>query len=219
MHNNVKWKLAQFLELNWWRFYFKDKSKEKYYSDKMKYLLRILKSLEYTLDDFTGKNILNAGCGPAGFFILLNEAKITAVDPLLNRYEKKIEFFNMSDYPNVKFESISVEDFQPEIKYEFIFCINMLDHVREPEKVIRVFKNVLADEGKVIVLVDTNKYKLLIKLMNVLPLNPLHPQQLTNEEYINLFKRNNLKPLSNFTFKKKLLYDYKAMIFIHQKKE
>ena len=76
-----RWKIAQFFEAWWWRNYLRGKSIPDYLEWKRQYWWAFLEKIELNVGPEA--NILDAGCGPAGIFILFPENKVTAVDPLL----------------------------------------------------------------------------------------------------------------------------------------
>ncbi len=78
--------------------------------------------------------ILDAGCGPAGIFLLFSENKTTAYDPLIDRYENDLPHFNKNMYPSVHFVKAGLEDFKSNDKYDTIFCMNAINHVHDIEK-------------------------------------------------------------------------------------
>ena len=71
----IKWKLAQFFELLWWRKYFLFKTKDSYYTWKKNYWQSLVSSLKTI--NITDKNtIADLGCGPAGIFILFDKNEV-----------------------------------------------------------------------------------------------------------------------------------------------
>ena len=65
-HTSSKWKLAQFLEIRWWRRYLSGKDEAAYREQKIDYWKRICAVLD--IDVPPGSQVLEAGCGPAGIF-------------------------------------------------------------------------------------------------------------------------------------------------------
>jgi len=183
-------------------------------SSKKIYLRRILQMLGLDVDTLKGKTVLNVGCGPAGMFILLNESNVTALDPLLDKYDQTLASFNKSDYPHTRFISRLVEEYSPTQKYDFIFAINMLDHVNNLTQTAMVLHSALkAEDGQLIVLVDSHRSRLLKLLMKIIPVNPLHPNSLSLEDYLKIFQNHNLTCTRQLIFAKKLFFDYQLLVF------
>ena len=140
----LRWKIAQWFEQRWWKNYLSNKNKEEYLVWKKRYWENILSKIPVEIKINSSKIICDAGCGPAGIFIALPDNKIIAVEPLILQYEKQTSFFKRSDYPNTTFIQSTIEEFQtrevlktaqilPE-KYDFVFCMNAINHVHEIEK-------------------------------------------------------------------------------------
>ena len=100
MPSTIKWKIAQKLELKWWQRYLKDKDVEEYISWKRNYWKGFLTDIDDGTLLLPGQRILDIGCGPAGLFIHLTDHDLTAVDPLLDRYEARLAHFSKASYPN-----------------------------------------------------------------------------------------------------------------------
>ena len=77
-------------------------------------------------------SVLDLGCGPAGIFIALTNNTVIGVDPLIEEYKKENLFFNWEDYPRAGFIKSTIEDFKPAMQYDFVFCMNAINHVRSP---------------------------------------------------------------------------------------
>ncbi|MFT5619638.1 MAG: 2-polyprenyl-3-methyl-5-hydroxy-6-metoxy-1,4-benzoquinol methylase, partial [Arenicella sp.] len=131
MSTSLKWKLAQFAEIRWWQNYLKSKSATDYKAYKTDYWKKFLNEIE---PDFSFKpedKILDAGCGPAGLFIILNQNETTAVDPLLGKYEENLSHFSKSNYPNVNFVESGLEGFVENEAFDHVFCLNCINHVAD----------------------------------------------------------------------------------------
>ena len=86
----LRWKIAQWFELRWWKNYLQAKNEGEYLSWKRNYWKEILKKVPEVLHYRT---VCDLGCGPAGVFIALPQNRVTAVDPLVEEYERQIPFF------------------------------------------------------------------------------------------------------------------------------
>ena len=122
---NKRWRIAQWFELRWWKNYLRGKNKQEYLAWKKNYWLNILEKIKNELNagsrngdpvkTVASKTVCDLGCGPAGIFIVFEENKVTAVDPLIDEYEKQTSFFAKSDYPNTTFINSTMEDFNPSV--------------------------------------------------------------------------------------------------------
>ncbi|MBK7150078.1 MAG: hypothetical protein IPH78_15060 [Bacteroidetes bacterium] len=108
-----RWKIAQWFELRWWKRYLKKKDKAQYLDWKRNYWQQLLKMVADVLVIHPDLKVCDLGCGPAGIFIALPDNSITAVDPLLEVYEKQTGFFLPADYPNTRFVCIRWKSLRP----------------------------------------------------------------------------------------------------------
>ncbi|MCB0662836.1 MAG: class I SAM-dependent methyltransferase, partial [Saprospiraceae bacterium] len=127
MSSTLKWRLAQYLELRWWQRYLRHKSVEDYLAWKNTYWQGFLEKM--AIHPEPDKTILDAGCGPAGIFIHFPNHPVTAIDPLLDQYEQNLPHFSKERYPNVTFHTTSLETYKSDQQYDYIFCINAINHV------------------------------------------------------------------------------------------
>lgn len=216
MSKNIFWRIAQFFEIRWWKNYLSAKEKEDYYSSKKKYWDDVFSMLSDTIDINQKDTILDAGSGPAGIFINFPQNKITAVDPLLDNYEKELNHFSKSDFKNVQFINSPLEEYKSDEKFDFIFCLNVINHVERIGVVIQNLAMSLKDGGKLIFSVDCHHNNLLQKLFSTLKFDVLHPVQLTSPGYKKLFsKQKSLKLKREFIYKNGKIFDY--VFFIYDK--
>ena len=91
---NLRWKIAQAAEIRWWQRYLKNKDTGDYATWKKAYWTKLLSEIGLSAllnPNTAAQKILDAGCGPAGIFMVLTpQHQLTALDPLLNDYEKKL---------------------------------------------------------------------------------------------------------------------------------
>ena len=76
---NFRWKIAQAAEMRWWKTYLKKKPVADYLQNKKAYWHRVLKLADVHIKD--SDLVLDAGCGPAGIFIILNNNTVDAIGP------------------------------------------------------------------------------------------------------------------------------------------
>lgn len=181
----LRWQLAQFLERRWWKRYLATQLPDEYLTEKRRYWQRVMKTLE--LEDITEERVLDAGCGPAGIFIHLPEsARITAVDPLLDRYAEDLAIFRPEDYPRVAFRCSPLETVSlPEASFEVIFCLNAINHVADRELVLNRLGQWMKPGGILVLTSDVHRFSLLRSVFRALPGDALHPHQHSAAEYRN----------------------------------
>jgi len=207
---NLRWKLAQALEIRWWRAYLKDKSPEAYLRQKADYWRRVLEAARF--EPAPGARILDAGCGPAGIFLVLDRQEVDAVDPLLEAYRAGLPHFEPSRYPYVRFFSQPLEEFRPAAPYDAIFCLNAINHVAGLAASLDVLAGALRPGGCLLLSVDTHKHVFLKKLFQWLPGDVLHPHQHSLGEYRRMLEERGLKVEREVRLKEGVVFDYYLMV-------
>ncbi len=205
----LRWKIAQAAEIRWWRQYLKGKSIPDYKHNKAQYWHRVLADLAPFLLPY-GK-ILDAGCGPAGIFMVLPDKEVKAIDPLLDQYEY-LPHFSKTDYPWVSFENISLESFSTNQKYDTIFCLNAINHVDDIQKSLDVLFQTIKPGGQLIISTDAHKYKWLKKIFQWLPGDILHPHQYDTKDYTQMLTSRGGNIIQTITSKPGNIFDY--IIFV-----
>lgn len=208
----LRWQIAQWLELRWWKRYLRVKSKPEYLGWKRNYWLNLLGFISNEVKVGASKSIADMGCGPAGIFIALQDNKVTAVDSLLNEYERHIPFFKQSDYPNTAFIQSSIEDFTSDKKFDVVFCMNAINHVSSIEKAFETLKNICAEDGVLVVSIDAHNYSGLRTIFNLLPGDILHPHQYTLKGYKKLLAKDGWKVSVPYLLKQEFLFNHYVLI-------
>ena len=205
---NLRWKIAQAAELRWWKNYLKNKTVDKYLQDKKAYWQRVLK--EIGTEWLPEQKILDAGCGPAGIFILSDDQnhRVDALDPLLNYYEKSLPHFNKIDYPKVHFFAQALENFEPATMYDTIFCLNAINHVADLTKSLQQLHKILAPNGQLILSTDAHKHAWLKPIFKLLPGDILHPHQYDLPEYRALLLTHGFRIEKEMCLKEGNIFDY-----------
>ena len=207
---NLRWKVAQAAEIRWWKLYLRRKDPQEYLRRKAAYWRRVLK--QAALELLPGQRILDAGCGPAGIFIILQEHKVDALDPLLPLYEAGLPHFQPRQYPNVRFLPVPLEDFQPGPVYDTVFCLNVINHVGRLAQATDALAQGLRPGGRLVLSVDTHNFQFLKKLFQLLPGDILHPHQFSLLDYQRLLEQRGLILERTVRMKRGLIFDDHLMV-------
>jgi 2-polyprenyl-3-methyl-5-hydroxy-6-metoxy-1,4-benzoquinol methylase len=212
MSTSLKWKLAQFAEIRWWQNYLKSKSATDYKAYKTDYWKKFLNEIE---PDFSFKpedKILDAGCGPAGLFIILNQNETTAVDPLLGKYEENLSHFSKSNYPNVNFVESGLEGFVEDEAFDHVFCLNCINHVADLPKSLNNLVDSTKKGGKIYMSIDAHNHQALKHLFRAVPLDILHPHQYDLAEYKTMLTSRGCEIKQEIRYNKRTIFDYYLLI-------
>jgi len=203
-----KWKLAQAAEIRWWRNYLKNKTPLDYLQWKRNYWKDFLS--KYGLEIRPDARCLDAGCSLAGIFIALDNQQVTAIDPLLEQYETHLgDFFDRKNYPNVEFKNIGLENLSDEGIYDEIFCLNVINHVKDIKLSTQKLWQSLKVGGRLSISVDAHNHRLLKRIFQLLPGDILHPHQLDKQNYQQLFADICQQPVNEpILIKKERIFSY-----------
>lgn len=212
MDTRFRWKVAQFAELEWWKNYLKEKEVTDYTKYKIAYWEGVLKecSPELSLND--NISILDAGCGPAGIFMVCTKQQVVAIDPLLNEYEKNIPHYRKEAYPNVTFVNSSIEDFSSEIQFDIVFCMNAINHVNNIDDAYEVLCNLVKPGGKLVITIDAHNYPIFKSIFKLLPGDILHPHQFDIDDYKMFLTKRHFKVEKQQLIKKEFFFNHYLQI-------
>lgn len=214
---NLRWKIAQAAEIRWWQRYLKNKNTGDYAAWKKNYWKKLLEEIglsELLSKDKPAQKILDAGSGPAGIFMVLTpQHEVTALDPLLDDYEKKLDHFKRSFYPEVTFVSQSLESFVDRKQiFDIVFCLNAINHVNDLQTAIDVLIKTVRINGTLVVSIDAHRSYFLKKVFAALPGDILHPHQFTLEEYRQMFLSRGCEEISIFLKKEEAIFNYYVLV-------
>lgn len=207
MKTNVKWQIAQKLEYKWWQIYLRKKDPNEYLEVKKKYWRKLLYMLSEYVQYDESSMILDAGCGPAGIFLVFQKNQVVALDPLLDKY-KVLPHFQPECYPKTRFVNSSIELIDEKEKYEIIFCMNAINHVNNIDLCCKNLLKALKPGGSIIISTDAHKNNFLKKIFQLIPGDMLHPIQLNIKEYEALYAKNGMKLQKNILYKEGNIFDY-----------
>lgn len=214
---NLRWKIAQSAEIRWWQRYLQRKPASEYLKWKQAYWKTFLQQCGIFLK--TGETALDAGCGPAGIFTILKDHKVDAVDPLIDRYDEKLDHFKKSSYPNVTFFAETIEDFKPEKPYDFVFCLNAINHVDSLEICMDKLVDCLRPGGKLIISFDAHNHQLFKRIFRLIPGDILHPHQHDLKEYKHMLVSRNLTIANELLYRKSFLFNYYVLVCLKENRK
>ncbi len=187
MSGSRRWHIAQAAELRWWRRYLSKTTPGDYLDRKAGQWREKLALIGDELDLRAGATVLDAGCGPAGIYMVLPECEVHAVDPLIDAYENCLPHFERQAWPWVTFYPVPFEEFTAPEAYDFVFCINAVNHFSDLDLSLDRLLDVLAPGGRLILSSDAHNHALFKHLFRALPLDILHPHQYSADEYEAMF--------------------------------
>jgi 2-polyprenyl-6-hydroxyphenyl methylase/3-demethylubiquinone-9 3-methyltransferase len=223
-----RWKIAQAAEIRWWQRYLKNKPTTDYAVWKTDYWKKLLAEMGLndlnieernpdTLGTEGGKNsttqsILDAGCGPAGIFMIFKNQKVDALDPLLDGYEATLPHFKKSNYPKVQFYSQPLESFDKKNAYDAVFCLNAINHVADLSRCFDVLVAATKKGGKLIVSIDAHNFPILKHIFQALPGDILHPHQYDLAEYTAMLTERGCTIEKTILKKHEFIFDYYVLV-------
>lgn len=212
MNKTLKWQLAQRVELLWWQNYLHRKSKEEYTAWKKGYWNELLQKVGNSLKIKPKDKVLDAGCGPAGIFMVLPQQEVTAVDPLLLDYQNKLSHFSPTDYPNVQFHDLPLEQFHAPNTYDVVFCMNAINHVSDIEGSFDRLVDSVRPNGTLVVSIDAHNYQFLKRLFRLLPGDILHPHQYDLVEYQAMLTNRDCEITNCQLIQKNRIFDHYVLV-------
>lgn len=207
---SLKWRLAQKLEINWWKRYLKTKSPEEYLAWKRNYWKDFLVKMD--LKVAKNATVLDAGCGPAGIFIGFPKNPVTALDPLLDQYES-LPHFQPKEYPNVNFISEPLESAQIP-KFDYVFCLNAINHVSDLSASMDKIADAVTEGGTLILSIDAHNFQFLKHIFRLLPGDALHPHQYDLAEYEQMVTSRGFEIINSVLVKKEFIFDYWSLVAV-----
>ncbi len=210
----LRWKIAQWFELQWWKRYLSGKSKEEYIAWKTNYWLELMRTLELERTIEEANTIIDFGCGPFGLPLANQQWKkeLTAVDPLLDEYAATIPFFNKKDYPETHFVTKSIEDFSSSITYNIVFCMNAINHVHAIDKAFDVVVNSAQQNSTIVVSIDAHNFSFFKFLFRLIPGDILHPHQYDLKEYCRFLESRNCKIEQAVCIKQEFFFNHYVLV-------
>src|SRR5215813_6208551 len=140
-----RWREAQLAELAWWDhwqdlYFYRNHSFKRYWATRVN-------AFGIDHSDCTGKKIVEVGCGPHGVvgYLFPNAVKI-GIDPLIARYRERAQPIGNTLLVTGVGETLPIQD----NSVDLAFCINVIDHVLNPEMVLKELGRVLKKSGELV---------------------------------------------------------------------
>ena len=206
----IRWKVAQALEWRWWDRYLSRQSSEAYLRSKRAYWERTLAQLEWEV--VPGAEALDAGCGPAGVYLLLHDRqRITAIDPLLDRY-RQLSVFRPDAYPGVTFLQRTLEKPGDVGPFRQLYCFNAINHVRDWELSLDTLTALALPGSELLLTSDVHRHSWLLPVFRLLPGDLLHPQQHGPDAYRRALERRGWRIDREKVLRREAIFDYRAWV-------
>jgi SAM-dependent methyltransferase len=208
----LRWRLAQFFEVRWWQRYLRGKQPEQYLEHKRAYWHKLMSTISAIVPVGGTESIIDMGCGPSGIYIIFPNNPIVAVDPLLEGYKANLEVFDPSWYSNVKFVTSSIEEFTTQSKFQYVFCMNAINHVSDIGLGFKQLASFCLPNGKVIVTIDAHNNAFMKAIFRIGPGDVLHPHQYDKQEYINFLTQNGLSVVAEVCLKREPIFSHYLLV-------
>ncbi len=203
--SDLRWKIAQYFEKKWWRWYLKPKDKNEYLTWKKDYWNQFI--IDNNIKLKPNSLILDAGSGPAGIFIVLQNHTVTALDPLMDTYMAE-GHLDITKFEKISFEQGTIEKWNSNIQFDFIFCINAINHVADLDTALLQLNKWLKPEGLLFISTDLHKKKFLKKIFQLIPGDILHPHQFDYHDYQMKFAKANWKNIGEKRLNSESIFEY-----------
>lgn len=168
--------------------------------------LRRFKEVKNFLNDIKAKKILDIGCHGGRFTFEISQkfsgSSIDGIDisPVAINFAKK-------KYPTIHFQVARAEKLPfPTNRFDLVTCLEVLEHVKDPVKVLKEIKRVLKKEGNFIVLIPTMNLLFRLIWFTWVHLGPgrvwrhTHVQKFENDSLDNLLEQAGFKIIKRKLF-------------------
>ena len=210
-----RWNIAQWFELRWWKQYLKNKDTTAYLNWKQQYWKKVLQQLEPELLVRSHMSVADLGCGPSGIYMAVKECKVTAIDPLLDAYEKNTAVFNKGMYPHVQFISTTLEAYRPEQPFDVVFCMNAINHVNNYEQALNTLQQCSKPGGNVAITIDAHNHRFFKYLFRLIPGDVLHPHQFDLNEYKQHLRQRHLRVIKCVELKQGFFFNHYLLLAVN----
>ena len=120
-----------------------------------------------------GSRILDAGCGFGGCALYLARifpsCEIVGMDINQDNIENCKFISNKYSLENTSFFAQDLDTFEVIGQYDIIYCINVLEHIRDDDRLLRRFYSALNPGGHLLVYIPTDKWRSIFRDMSDIP--------------------------------------------------
>lgn len=109
-------------------------------------------SRDFFAQDFTDSSILDIGSGPMGILHTIESSQKVAVDSLMDTY-RALEY-KVDEHDVMSLCMDGEHLFFKHIQFDYVLCLNALDHMKDPGKAIENISNYLKNKGQLLLIVD-----------------------------------------------------------------
>lgn len=107
---------------------------------------------EFAFEGFGG-DVLEVGCGPIGFFELMQDVMVTAIDSLMGPYAAEIPFSTLGARGSTTYVAKGLGEITD--RYRFVVCSNVLDHTADWMEFLELLVNRMRPDGELLLATDT----------------------------------------------------------------
>ena len=207
-----RWRVAQVFEVRWWKNYLAQKDVDSYLKAKKNYWHTVLNNISKSLHLQPGQHILDAGCGPAGIYIVLNEYNVTAIDPLLDTYKNTLPHFKPEMYPFVSFVTETLENYRCPQQFDIVFCMNAINHVSQLDEAFLTLYKCAKPGARIVVSIDAHNHQFFKHIFRLQPADILHPHQYDLAEYKAMLTKLGCTITQTELVKKEFLFNHYILI-------
>jgi SAM-dependent methyltransferase len=145
-----RWRASQRLELGFWKNWTQAAPYQNL--DIPKYWGEELARLGCSRELFSGRRVIDIGCGPFGLIHFLDNAALRVrVDPLLAQYESKMDL----PAPSLSLSALGEHLPLAAASVDVAICFNALDHMCDPAAALAEVRRVLRPGGWLLLMIHT----------------------------------------------------------------
>jgi len=159
-----------------------------------------------------GSHAMDVGCGPAGIFMILDQLKVDALDPLLPTYSDKLDHFKKADYPNVHFHEMPFESYDVSQQFDYVFCLNAINHVADLATCMDRLVAITKPGGTLVMSIDAHNYWALKTVFRMIPGDILHPHQYDLAEYRSMLTDRNCEVVNSVLYRREMIFNYFVLV-------
>jgi 2-polyprenyl-6-hydroxyphenyl methylase/3-demethylubiquinone-9 3-methyltransferase len=112
----------------------------------------------------------------------------------------------------VDFKNSTIEAYSDSKKYDYVFCLNAINHVADIYLAYQKISGLLAENGQLIFSIDAHNYSLFKKLFRAVPGDILHPHQYDLTEYELMLNEVGLKVKKTVKLKQEFFFNHYVLL-------